>query len=108
LKGVVRGYSLLAIGLLGSVLVLITCIATIADWPRFMTLVWASQLLFVIAAISGIGQWVTFYRRRFHLTVVLFVVTLASWCAAASVHALHPLPACQGDPCVVILRAVPA
>ena len=94
-------YAALIVGCLGSVLAFLTAFGMALNWPKFVELSAASQILFGLTVIGGVVQWMLFWRRQFDIALWVFALTPLCWAAGVYVHIQD---FCGEQPCHIVVR----
>jgi hypothetical protein len=96
-------YLQLAIGALGTVLAGLTALSALTRPAQFLALPLPVSILLIVAAVSGLAQWIAFQRRHFDTAVRLFGITIISWSAAILVHVAYAMPDCSKGCTLVVI-----
>jgi hypothetical protein len=105
--GITARYAALLLGGIGTFVATLSAFGLLLSWPLGQSLHPVSLALFVIAAVSGVGQWWFFSQRRFEVALVLFALTLTSWALAAWSHTWTSVD-CSAQPCVLSIHLISA
>jgi predicted membrane channel-forming protein YqfA (hemolysin III family) len=99
-----RGYATLGVGAIGTVLAIVTLLVALLNWAHFREMDWPPATMFILAALSGMIQWIAFHRRQFRTAMILFFTTLTTWSAGACWYAneIRSEMGCTDHPCAIV------